>query len=636
MAMKRVKIKIILKINFSYPFRKVMDLILFLKKALYYGFFVIKNEGISMFLKKLYLFVTRGAEIFSGDEIYKNYPQFLQAHKLTKTDINKIIAECKNFEYKPKISLITPVYNVEPKWLNKCITSVIAQYYQNWELCLYDDASTKSDTIKCLINWQKKDERIQIVFGKKNLNISGASNEAIKIASGEFAGLLDNDDELTPDALYEVVKVLNIDKTIDFLYSDEDKLEMDGTFSGPYFKSDFNLDLFLSNNYLCHFSVIRKTIGDKVGWFRIGFEGSQDYDLFLRIIDHTRNIYHIPKVLYHWRKIPGSTASVYSNKSSANITSINALTEYIKRNNIKGKVFNGQWPGAFRIKRTIVNKSLVSIIILFKDKVELLRKCVYSILNKTDYKNFEIILISNNSIKKKTFDFVEELVKNNNNIRFFEYNVPFNFSKINNWAVEQAKGEYILLLNNDTEVITNEWISAMVEQCQRKEVGAVGARLLFPNNTIQHAGIILGVGGIANNAFWRKHSNDNSYWGNINIIRNYSACSAACLLVKRELYRKVGGLNEEYLKVAYNDIDLSLKIRKQGYLIVYTPFASLYHYESATRGHEISKGKSKRLEKESQYMISQWGELINNDPYYNPNLTKEKMDFSLRNYKNIA
>ncbi|MBI4650254.1 glycosyltransferase [Candidatus Desantisbacteria bacterium] len=492
----------------TFPLRKVLDFILLMKKALYYSFFTIKNQGFSIFIKKAYLFITKGAEIFSGDDIYKNYYQFLQLHKLTRTDVNKIIEECEDFEYKPKISIITPVYNVEPKCLNKCINSVIAQYYQNWELCLYDDASTNCSTIKCLEKWQNKDERIKIKFGEKNLNISGASNEAIKIATGEFFGLLDNDDELTPDALYEIVNALNKDNSIDFIYSDEDKLEMNGTLSGPYFKSNFNLDLFLSNNYICHFSVIRKTIGNKAGWFRTGYEGSQDYDLFLRIIDHTRNIYHIPKVLYHWRRIPGSTASMYYNKSNANIASIKALTDYIKRNNIKGEVVNGIWPGTFRIKRTIISESLVSIIIPFNDKVELLRRCVNSILKKTDYRNFEIILISNNSEKKETFSFVEKLIQQNNNIKYFEYNIPFNFSKINNWAVEQAKGEYILLLNNDIEVISREWLNSMVEHIQREEVGAVGACLLFPDNTIQHAGIILGAGGIANNAFLRKHKSD--------------------------------------------------------------------------------------------------------------------------------
>ncbi|MFQ3579764.1 MAG: glycosyltransferase, partial [Bacteroidales bacterium] len=291
------------------------------------------------------------------------YNMFVMKNQPTRKELEKYRKNCLEFKLKPLISIVVPVYNVSERWLHKCVESVEQQIYENWELCLYDDCSTNKETVKYLKSISKKDKRIKVNFGKNNLHISLATNQAIKMATGEFIGLLDNDDELTPDALYEVVKIINNNPNIDFIYSDEDKLELDGSFSGPYFKPDYNLDLFLSNNYLCHFSVIRKTIGDKVGWFRKGYEGAQDYDLFLRVIEHANHIHHIPKVLYHWRKIPGSTAAQYSFKSYAIKSSINALTEYCQRNNIKATVENGYSPGFFRIKREILANDQVSIII---------------------------------------------------------------------------------------------------------------------------------------------------------------------------------------------------------------------------------------------------------------------------------
>lgn len=574
-------------------------------------------------------FRNRGQDLNSDQFIADSqYRMFLSKHKPTKKIISQILLDCKNFHYKPLISIIIPVYNVEPAWLKKCIQSVIHQYYPNWELCLYDDASTNKQTLRCLKKYERLDNRIKIKYGTTNLNISLASNEAVKLASGEFIGLLDNDDELTKDALYEVIKKLNENPDFDYIYSDEDKIDQNGKFTQPYFKPDFNLDLFLSNNYLCHFSVIRKSKGDQIGWFRKGYEGSQDYDLFLRLINDKTSICHISKVLYHWRIIPGSTSEVYGNKGYADFASQKALKSFLSQNGIKAEVTKGIWSGSFRISREIPPGAKVSIIIPFKDQSEYLKRCIHSIMQMTTNIPYEIILLNNNSTETKTLDYLEQ-IKEYPELKIYEYHKPFNFAAINNFGSMFATSDYLLFLNNDTEVISHEWLSALTEHLLRKEVGAVGARLLYSDYTVQHAGVLLGVGGIANHAFFRQSHSDPGYFGNSLSIRNYSAVTGACLMVKKSLFTEIGGFDEK-LAYAFNDIDLCLRIREKGFLITYTPYSLLFHHESKSRGYDDSPEKKERLEKESLYMISKWGNLIENDPCYNPNLTTDKMDFSLK------
>ena len=620
----------------SSPFRFIIDIQIKLKNLFSKENFIplakIYNDAGFKGIVKIIWSILK-LKVFKKQEINyliseNNYSDYIKFNQLKKEDIYIIKKEIKNFDYKPLISIVTPVYNVEPKWLDLCFKSIKNQLYTNWEFCLHDDASTRTETINCLRRWEKNDKRIKISYGKSNQHISGASNQAIKLASGEFIGFLDNDDEISPDALFEVVKQLNIDPSLEFIYSDEDKLELNGIRSQPYFKSDFNLDLFLSNNYICHFSVIKKEIGDKINWFRKGYEGSQDYDLFLRAVEQTNKIYHIPKVLYHWRKIPGSTAVVYSDKSYANESSLNALSDYIKRNKLSATVENGLWPGAFRIKYNIKENNFVSILIPFKDEINFLKDCVSSILQKTVYSNYEIILINNNSKQKETLEYLNKL-DNKEKIRILNFEEPFNFSKINNWAAKRAKGNILLFLNNDTVVINKDWLANMVEHIQRKEVGAVGAKLLYSNDLIQHAGVILGVGGVANHAFSNFHHSDNFYYGNSNVVRNYTACSAACLMVEKSVYNKINGMDED-LKIAYNDIDLCMKIRKLGLLVTYTPYAQLYHYESQTRGYDLSLEKKTRLKLEEEILFKKWGNKLKNDPYYNRNLNDKKVDYSIK------
>ncbi|MBU3014063.1 glycosyltransferase [Poseidonibacter lekithochrous] len=542
---------------------------------------------------------------------------------------NKIISEINSFSSKPLISIIMPVYNVDEKWIDLAIKSLHNQWYKNWELCIADDKSTKEETINYLKNIN--DDKIKIKFLEKNVNISGASNAALKLANGEYIALMDNDDELTPNALYEVVKTIN--KTnADFIYSDEDKLEMDDSYSEPHFKPDFAPDMFLSQNYISHLGVIRKSLIERVGGWAVGLEGSQDYDLYLKVLEHTNNIVHIPKVLYHWRKVPGSTAAEFSDKSYAQEAGKKALENAMKRRNIQAEVFNGKYPGTYKVEYKIIDDPLVSIIIPFKDKPELLKMCIESILEKSTYKNFEIIGISNNSQEKETFDEMNRIKELDRRINFYEYNVPFNYSDINNHAVNNhAKGEYILLLNNDIEIISTNWIEEMLMHAQRKDIGCVGAKLYYPNDTIQHAGVTMGILTLAGHNFKHLDKNTPGYMGRESIIQNISAVTAACLMIKKSIYDEVKGLNQEDLKIAFNDVDFCLRVQEKGYKNIYTPYCEAYHHESISRGTEDNPEKVERFNKEVKFMQNRHKDILENgDPFYNINLTLTKENFEIK------
>ncbi len=554
--------------------------------------------------------------------------------KWDRVEIKKEIGE---FKYKPKISIITPVYSVDPKWLDKCIESVKNQFYENWELCLYNDASVKETTRACLRRWKGSDSRIKIKFGTKNQHISGASNEALKMATGEFVALLDNDDELAPIALFENVKLLNKHPEADFIYSDEDKIDEKGERVEPYFKPDWSPDLFLSQMYTCHLGVYRKTIIDEIGGFRKGYEGSQDYDLVLRFIEKTNRekIFHIPKILYHYRKKTNPITGNEKTEDHFSIKAKKALSEHLQRNKIEGTVLNGKFSKTYRIKRKIIGSPKISIVIPFRDKIEILEKCFESIFEKTKCRNFEIILVNNRSIEEKTLEFVSSISKREG-IKIINYDKDFNFSAINNYAVSFCEGEYVLFLNNDTEIISPNWLDSMVEHIQRREIGAVGAKLLYSDNSIQHAGVIIGLG-VADHAFNGFPSYKPGYFFQTDVIRNYSSVTAACMLTKKDLFLKMGGFNEKELPVAFNDVDYCLRLREDGYNIVYTPYALLYHHESMSRGDDNEcdikykyPEKYNRIISERKYMEKKWKKYIVNDPFYSPNLTRGKKDFSIR------
>ncbi|MFC1751378.1 glycosyltransferase, partial [Pseudomonadota bacterium] len=549
------------------------------------------------------------------------YKAHLEENKITGAVSAKMKRQIHALKYKPLISIVTPVHDVPVDILKNCIDSVINQIYPNFELCIVDDASTDKKIKSLLEGYAKKDKRIRVQYRKKNGGIVKASNDAIENAKGAYIGFLDNDDTLTPDALFEVAKALQEEK-YDFIYSDEDKIDEKGNRCEPFFKPSFSPDLLLSINYTCHFSVYRKKLIKDVGALREGFDGSQDYDLALRISEKAKKIKHIPKVLYNWRMIKGSTAGQFDAKPHCFTSAKEALRETMDRRGIEGKVADGVWKGSYRVQRALKSRPKVTIIIPFKDKPEVLKVCLDSLFEKTNYDNYEVILVNNQSELFETKEYLKTLEEKN--VKILNYDFPFNYAAINNFAAKQAKGEILVLLNNDVEIITPNWIEAMLEHAQRSDVGAVGAKLLFPDDTVQHAGTLIGVGGIANHAFLKQLSSDHGYFGQTDLIKNYSAVTGACLMIRKDVYINCDGLNEKDLGISFNDVDLCLRLREKGYLIVYTPYAKLYHHESLSRGYEVAMDEIKFFQREHR------GILEKGDPYYNPNLTKERFDYSLR------
>ncbi|KQC11251.1 MAG: hypothetical protein APR54_11095, partial [Candidatus Cloacimonas sp. SDB] len=617
-------------------FQKVIDSLFpqktrrrYLYNRAFTGGRILINEGFSAFLTSI-------SQFFFYNTTSYQYKIWIKQNEPAIKELRYLKESEQNFSFRPKISIILPVWNVEKKWLQIALKSVIKQIYTNWELCIVDGGSTKPYIKRILTEYAKKDTRIKLKFLIENKGIAENSNEALSLATGDFIGFLDHDDELPPFALYEVVKKLNQNQNYQFIYSDEDKIDEKGNRRYPFFKPDWSPDTFLSQNYLCHFSVIQRTLVDSVGGFRKGYDGSQDYDLFLRCTEKIPpdQIGHIPNILYHWRMNEGSAANNPSAKPYAFTSAKKALEDALIRRNLRGEVKEGLFPSTYRIQYAIIGNPCVSVIIPTKDNVHLLRRCIESILEKTEYDNYEIVIIDNQSSEDETFAYYHSL-KSHKKIKILYYNKPFNYSAINNFAVGHIESPYILFLNNDTEVVSNEWLSAMLEHAQRDCIGAVGAKLLYPNNQIQHAGVILGITGKPGKKGVAGHSNkylpdgDNGYFSSPHIIKNYSAVTAACLMMRREVFQEVGGFDEN-IGVAFNDVDLCLKIREKGYLIIYTPYAKLFHHESLTRGYEDTPEKKRRFNEEAYYVRKRWGDIIDKgDPYYNENLTKDKTDFSI-------
>jgi O-antigen biosynthesis protein len=530
---------------------------------------------------------------------------------------NRALQDINRFTYRPTFSIILPIYNPESSFLRKALDSVLNQYYPHWDLCICDDASTAPHVAATLKEYAAKDERIKVAFSETNEGIARASNRALTLATGEFTGLLDHDDELTPDALYEVAATLQkVDA--DLIYSDEDRLDSQGRRSNPSFKPAWSPDLLLSRMYLAHFCVYRKSVVDQVGAFRQAFDGSQDYDLALRVTEATAKIAHIPRILYHWRTVPTSASALPQARPRVTDAGKRALEDALHRRGIDGYVETERAYGSYRVRRSMTGAGQVSIIIPTKDGLKRLRTCIDSIESKTEYRRFEIIIVDNGSSNAATLDYMKRSPH-----RVIRIDDVFNFSRLNNRAAQEARSDYLLFLNDDTEVIAGEWLSALLEHAQRPEVGAVGAKLLYPNGRIQHGGIVLGVAGSAGHAHRGVDGfNGTGYLNYPNLIRNYSAVTAACLMVRRDVFIDAGGFNEEGFPVSYNDVDLCLRLRERGYLIVYTPYALLYHHESATRGLNV-------YPKEEALLRMEWRSELTGDSYYNPNLTLVKEDFAV-------
>jgi O-antigen biosynthesis protein len=523
---------------------------------------------------------------------------------------------------RPLISLVVPTYQTPEPYLRAMIDSVRAQIYPHWELCIADDASPDPTVRRVLEEYAALDERIRFVVRTDNGHISAASNSALELVHGEYVALLDHDDTLPEHALYVVARYIGSHPQAKLFYSDEDKLMPDGSRSTPYFKCDWNPELILGQNMFSHFGVYQTALLREVGGFRIGLEGSQDHDLILRCVERAghASVVHIPHVLYHWRVIPGSTATRVEEKPYALQASIEAVSQHLHRRGIEAEVapaFAGTH--MLRVKYPAPDvPPLVSIIIPTRDGMTLLRQCIDSVFGKTTYPAFEIIIVDNGSVEPATFAYFEELLQRGN-VRVLRDERPFNFSALNNLAAAEARGTYLCLLNNDIEVISPDWLDEMMSHAVRPENGAIGASLWYPDDTLQHGGVLVGIADLAGHMHHRLWKGNAGYFGRGALTQNVSAVTAACLVVRKSLYDEVGGFNEA-LAVAFNDVDFCLRVRNAGYRNVYTPFARLYHHESATRGTDVRPEVRARFESEIELMKRTWGSDIRLDPFYNPNL----------------
>lgn len=583
------------------------------KKAIYFAWyrhhFLIPPKALKKYIKSFFIVLKRGGNTAN---LYVNQKAYLKWIDENETDIKH-----KKFTYNPKISVILPTYNVSRKLLSECLDSILNQTYNNFEICIADDNSSNEETITTLKEYSKKDKRIKVTFRKKNGMISEASNTAISSSTGEFIMLIDNDDTINKDAMYYMVEALNSNRNLDFIYSDEDKLDYQGIRLEPNFKPDYSPDTLMAVNYICHLTLIRKSLVDKVGRFRKEYDGSQDYDLFLRVLEQTKNVAHIDKILYHWRMSATSTAGYLGNKDYTNDASIKALEDALKRRNIKGTVYPNPYVSTYLIDYKHDNP-LVSIIIPTRNYGQLVKKCVDSIYQKCTYKNFEIILVDNNSDDEASINIFKDYEKKYDNFKIVQACCEFNYSYINNLGVKKSNGEYILLLNNDTEVTDGSFLNKMVGYASQEHVGCVGIKLLYPDNKVQHAGVVLGYGGVAGHIYVTADKSDCGLMGRLVMPFDYSAVTAACLLVSRKKWDLVKGLDEK-LTVALNDVDFNLKLLDKGYYNVCLSYVTMYHYESRSRGYEVTPEKAERFKKEQEYMINKWKDTLKKDRFFSEN-----------------
>jgi GT2 family glycosyltransferase len=584
------------------------------------------REGVSPATDVLYRDYRRRLLPEEGD-----YAGWVARHDTLTTERVELLAEraARIADSGPMISILLPTYQTPERWLRRCIESVQSQVYGNWQLCVADDASPDPRVVEVAREYAARDPRIEVVRRGANGHISEASNTALAMARGDFVALLDHDDELRPHALLEVAEAIHADPSLGLVYSDEDKLDQEGRRFDPYFKPDFDPDLLRGQNYVCHFTAIRTGLVRAVGGFNKGFEGSQDHDLILRCTERLlpAQVRHVPKVLYHWRAIPGSTALARDAKDYASSAGARAVGEHLARRHPGARVEELSH-GHFRVRWPLPSPlPLVSLVVPTRDRVELLRTCVESILGRSTYPAIELLVVDNQSSAPAALDYLHEL-EGCERVRVLRYDQPFNYSAINNWAVSQCRGEIVGLVNNDIEANTPDWLEEMVSQAVRPDVGAVGAMLYYPDDTIQHAGVVLGVHGVAAHIYAGMPKGYPGHGGRARVAQSLSAVTGACLLVRRRVYEQVGGLDPA-LAVAFNDIDFCLRLREAGYRNVWTPFAELYHHESASRGSEDTDEKRRRFAAEVERMQKRWGALLPSDPAYNPNLSLSSRCFEL-------
>lgn len=583
------------------------------------GFLYLRHFGIRGFAVKL----TERLE--EGDV---DYQEWLRKRALT-TEERKRQKE-REWKHPVTISVLVPLYRTPELYLRQMIESVQAQTYPFWELCIADGSQDGGVCRAVVEEYTGKDSRIRYQELSKNAGISGNTNAAMQMARGAFLTFFDHDDLLAENALYEVALAIEKHPEADVLYTDEDKVTSDlKEYFQPHFKPDFNPDLLCSNNYICHLLTVRAALARKVGGLRGEFDGAQDHDFIFRCTEQAEKVVHIPKILYHWRIHKGSTADNPMGKQYAVLAGVRAVEAHMKRVGLNGTVEPLKDLGFYRIRYQVQGNPMVSIVIPNKDEKETLERCLESIRGLTTYDHYEILIVENNSVTQEIREYYDSL-KKWKNIRILEWEKPFNYSAINNFGIEHAKGEYVICLNNDITVITPDWIQGLLSNCQRPQVGITGARLYFPDNTIQHAGIVLGIGGVAGSLFVGMDRRRTGYMHKAVIQQDLSAVTAACLMIRKEIWQQAGGFTEQ-LAVAFNDVDLCLKVRELGYLVVYNPDVEMYHYESRTRGAEDTEEKRRRFQREIEYMRTRWIKYLQGgDPYYNCNLSLKQWDYSIR------
>ena len=576
-------------------------------------------------------FMIRLQERMEPEEV--PYGPWYEQYKPTEKELE--MQRKRTFAHGITFSIVVPAYRTPELFLRQMIESVQNQTYGNWELCIANASPEDQKMAEVLKEYQLDDKRILVKELEVNAGIAQNTNAALEMATGDFVALLDHDDLLAPNALYEAALALEKDPMVDVLYTDEDKVNMELTeHFQPHLKPDFNLDLLRSNNYICHFFLARRTIVEKVGGFREEYNGAQGYDFIFRCTDEARKVFHIPEILYHWRTHQASTADNPASKMYAFEAGKKAIEAHLAKRGQKGEVSLKKDLGFYRVKYPVDGNPLVSIIIPNKDQKDTLKKCIDSILEKTVYRNYEIVIVENNSTTEEIFTYYRELEtgsENHPSVRVVTWNGTggFNYSAINNFGVAQSKGEYCLFLNNDVEVLDGDWMEELLGNCQRPEVGITGVKLLYPDNTIQHAGTVIGIGGVAGHMFVNMPASRSGYMHKASLQMNYSAVTAACMMMKRSVFDELYGF-EEQLAVAFNDVDLCLRTVKAGYLVVYNPYVVLYHYESKSRGTEDSEEKVRRFQGEIEFMRTRWEDLLKKgDPYYNKNLSLSKWNYSL-------
>lgn len=583
------------------------------------GILYLKANGLTETYAKVrhYLKYTR-INSLTENEAYKKWMQNCE-----KIDAAQIQKEMAQFDYHPLFSVCIPVYNVEEKWLRKCIASVENQYYEHWQLCLADDCSTDPRVRDILKEYERKDSRIRVIYRKENGHISRATNSALQIAEGEFIVLMDNDDELSPDALFEAAKLLQENRDADVIYSDSDKLTESGERVDPYFKPDYCPDTLLSYNYISHLGIYRKTLVDQVGGFRTGVEGSQDYDLLLRVTELTDRVYHIPKILYHWRIIEGSTASGVGQKNYAYLAGKKVLEDAVRRRGYHARVQLLEKILCYNVEFYPVGEHFCSIIIWFDGNVKKLNRCLKSIYKKTSGNNFEVIIVSNKKYSQKE----KQNLNRYKNVGTVICNSELNYSELNNRAAKKAKGDLLLFIEDNIEILSKNWLQFMAGEAERKEIGVVGVKILDIKNKVYHAGIAMGLSGVAGYIGRGKDKDDNGYMSCLSVRRNYMAVCGKCFMVRKKIFMEIKGF-DKLLNEKYQDIDLCVRINGKGYQNIFLPDVLVKY----TNHEKKDFMKSNVIKKDIYRMQMKWGEKIIFDPYYSQNFELNSSELKIKTH----